>query len=64
MSSAFLRCPADVEIGVQNGPTSGVKPARKMDPPYWTGESAFFLGRFEVKDVNGGQLRPDTTSSP
>jgi|GEM_PF-2655673 len=54
---------APVEIGLQIGPTSGDRSARKSDPPYWAVESACLMGRFEVKDVNGGQIRSDTSRS-
>ena len=37
--------------------------ACKSDPPYWAVESACLMGRFEVKDVDGGQIRSDTSRS-
>ncbi len=53
----------DVEIGMQIGPTSGERSARKSDPPHRTVESASFSGRFDVKDVDGGRIRSDTSCS-
>ena len=38
--------------------------SRKSDPPQKTVESACFSGRFDVKDVDGGRIRSDTSGSP
>ena len=52
-----------VEIGMQIGPTSRERSARKSYPPQRTVESACFSGRFDVKEVDGGRIRSDTSCS-
>lgn len=53
-----------LEIGVQNGPTSGVGSALKMDPPYLTLEvTGAFVSGFGSGNAHGGRLRTHSASS-